>query len=93
MEFPHPKGFPRDFPGNVDASNVSRDNVSRETGLIIIIILLLLLLLLLFLLSLLCAHADAAWAQKSSPAHGRGEVPGLAGDIYIYIYIYIYMYI
>ena len=32
MEFPGPKGFPRDFPGKYDSSNVSRDNVSREIG-------------------------------------------------------------
>ena len=32
MEFPGPKGFPRDFSGKFDSSNVSRDNVSRGLG-------------------------------------------------------------
>ena len=33
VEFPGPKeGFPRDFPGTFDSSNVSRDNGSRRIG-------------------------------------------------------------
>ena len=36
MEFPGPKGFARDFPGKFDSSNVSRDNVSRGIGRIVL---------------------------------------------------------
>ena len=30
MEFPCPQGFPREFPGKFDSSNVSRENVRRK---------------------------------------------------------------
>ena len=32
MELPGPQGFPRDFPGKFESSNISRDDVSREIG-------------------------------------------------------------